>query len=446
MPASPADSALFGQLLGDAETSRLFSDSACIRAMLLVEGALAQVQGALGVIPTDAAAFIHRAAQEVQIDPAALGPETVQNGVPVPALIAAFRKAAGAGDLMQYLHWGVTSQDIMDTSLALRLRPLLDLWDARLSGILRQLAEIAELYADLPMAARTYGQNATPTSFGAVVAGWGWPLLMWRDQFLATRAVVLQVSLSGAAGTLSAMGPNGPLVRAALAQALGLSDPGRSWHSDRSSMAQLVGIMSGLAGSLGKLGEDLLLLTQTGLDEVSLRGGGASSTMPQKQNPVAPSVLVALSRQVIGLSPILQSAGLHRQQRDGAAWFTEWLILPQMCISLGRMLGLTTEILANLSPNPTAMRLRLEDGNGLIHAESLSFFLSEKMARSEAQTLVKTFCIKAASTDRSLASIATERLPGIDLSTVFTDGGLGQAPAEARAFAARARIASSTMP
>jgi 3-carboxy-cis,cis-muconate cycloisomerase len=128
MPAAPADSAITRDLFGDAETAALFTDSAEVRAMLLVEGALARVQGALGLIPADAAAFIDRAAREVQIDPATLAAETARNGVPVPGLLAAFRKAAEAPDPMRWLHWGATSQDIIDTALALRLRRVLDLW------------------------------------------------------------------------------------------------------------------------------------------------------------------------------------------------------------------------------------------------------------------------------------------------------------------------------
>jgi 3-carboxy-cis,cis-muconate cycloisomerase len=197
MPSSPADSAIYRRLFGDDEAARLFSDSAEIRAMLLVEGALARMQGAAGLIPPEAAAFIDRAAPEVQIDPTALAAETARNGVPVPALLAAFRKAAEAPAMMQYLHWGATSQDIMDTALALRLRPLLLLWDRRLTAVLSRLGDLADAHADLPMAARTYGQHATPTGFGAVVAGWGWPLIGWRDDLPGLRAALLQVSLSG---------------------------------------------------------------------------------------------------------------------------------------------------------------------------------------------------------------------------------------------------------
>jgi len=220
MPASPADSPLYARLFGDDEAARLFSDSAEVRAMLLVEGALAKVQGELGVIPAESAAFLHRASFEVQIDPSALAGETAVNGVPVPALVAAFRTACNAPDHAAFAHWGATSQDIMDSALALRLKRLIELWEGRLDGLLAALGAVAAAHADLPMAARTYGQVATPTSFGAVVAGWGWPLHAQRAALAALRPALLRVSLSGAAGTLSAMGEAGPAVRAGLAKAL----------------------------------------------------------------------------------------------------------------------------------------------------------------------------------------------------------------------------------
>lgn len=440
MPAAPADSAIYSRLFGDAEVARLFSDSAELRAMLLVEGALARVQGTLGLIPADAAAFIDRAAQEVQIDPSALAAETARNGVPVPAFLAAFRKAAMAPGPMQYLHWGATSQDIMDTALALRLRPMLALWDVRLDGLLSHLATLAENGADLPMSARTYGQFATPTSFGAVVAGWGWPVLDWRARMAVLRADVLKVSLSGAAGTLSAMGDAGPQVRAALARELALADPGHSWHSDRSASGQLAGFAAGLAGSLGKLGEDVLALTQSGLGEVGFRGGsGASSTMPQKQNPVAASALLALARQVIGLAGLVQGAALHRQQRDGAAWFSEWLSLPQLCISTSRMLSLANEIAESIVPDGAAMSRLLEDGQGLIHAEALTFALAGQMPRPEAMAAVKEMCREAMVSQTPLAELARLRFPGTDWAERLASGGLGQAPVEAMAFVARVR-------
>jgi 3-carboxy-cis,cis-muconate cycloisomerase len=440
MPAAPADSALYRSLFQDDETAHLFTDSAEVRAMLLVEGALAKVQGDLGLIPADSAAFLHRAVMEIQIDPAALAAETGTNGVPIPALVAAFRKESNAPEHAQYFHWGATSQDIMDSGLALRLKPLLTLWQARLDTLLTALGTLAEAHADLPMAARTYGQIATPTSFGAVVAGWGWPLLTHQTSLQDQRKALLQVSLSGAAGTLSAMGPQGPEVRAGLAEALGLSDPGHSWHSDRSGIAGFAAWMAGLMASLGKLGEDVILLTQSGLSEVTLQGSGASSTMPQKQNPVGPSVLVALARHAIGLSSTLQGAALHRQQRDGAAWFTEWLTLPQLCITTGRGLVVASELIARLSPDAAAMARAMDDGRELIHAEALSFTLAQSLPRPEAQAAIKSLCREVQVSGTPLSHLLARDFPAIDWQARLADPALlGQAPAEARAFAARTR-------
>jgi len=435
--------ALYAGLFGDPETAELFSDRAQIDAFLTVEGALARVQGARGVIPPEAAAAIDRAARSVVLDPAALAAGTARNGVPIPAFLAAFRAAAGAPGAMAYLHWGATSQDIMDTALALRLRAMLDLWQGRLDSLLDRLAGLAADHALLPMTARTYGQAATPTSFGAVVAGWGWPLIGWRGDLAPLRAAVLRVSLSGAAGTLSAMGPQGPALRAALARELGLSDPGHSWHSDRAGMARLAGYAAGLAGSLGKLGEDLVLLTQSGIGEVGLEGAGGSSTMPQKQNPVGPSALVALARHAQGLAGGLAGAGIHRQQRDGAAWFAEWLALPPLAETTGAALLRAAEVVASLTPNRDAMARGLAADGGLIQAEALSFALARRMPRPEAQALVKAMCAEVIATGTPLADLAAARFPGTDWAAELAGAGLGTAPDEARAFAAAVRAAGA---
>lgn len=439
MPAAPADSAIYRRLLGDDEVAALFTDAAEVRAMMLVEGALARVQGDLGLIPADAAAYLHRASLELQIDPGALAAETARNGVPVPALLAAFRKAAQAPDMTQWLHWGATSQDIVDTALALRLRRVIEIWDTRLAALLARLADLAEAHADLPMAARTYGQVAVPTGFGAQVASWGRPMLRHRVRLAALRGDVLRVSLSGAAGTLGAMGAQGPAVRARLAEALALGDPGASWHAERDGIAALSGWMAGLAGTLGKMGEDLILLTQGGLAEVALAGAGGSSTMPQKQNPVGPSAMVALARQVTGLSAVLAGAGAHRQMRDGAAWFTEWLVLPQMAISCAKALALAGQAAEGITPDAAAMRRALGADGGAALAEAASFALAARMLRPEAQARVKDLCDEARRSGADLVALAARDFPDVDWPAVLGADALGTAPEEARAFARAVR-------
>ena len=247
--------------------------------------------------------------------------------------------------------------------------------------------------------------------------------------------MVPQVSLSGAAGSLSAMGEKGPLVRASLAGALGLSDPGASWHSERDGIASFAAWMASTCTSLAKMAEDLILLTQSGIDEVVIAGAGGSSTMPQKQNPVGPSVLVAIARQVTALAGVAQGAGVHRQQRDGAAWYGEWLSLPQMGILTGRALALAGDLVPRLTPDPAAMMRGLAESKGAIYAEALSFALTGQMPRTQAQAAVKALCADAARDGVDLLALAAGKWPGGNWADTLRSDMLGQAPAEALAFA-----------
>ncbi|MDP5348947.1 MAG: lyase family protein [Paracoccaceae bacterium] len=440
MAASVFDSPLFSRLFPAGEVGKLFTDSAELRAMLLVEGALAKAQGALGVIPETAAAYIHRAAMEVQIDPAGLAEPTGQNGVSVPGLVAAFRAAMQAPEHAQYVHWGATSQDIIDTGLMLRLARMLALQQDMLTDTLKALGRLAADQAATPMAARTYGQHATPTSFGATVAHWGSPLLDLLAELPALRQSSLWVSLSGAAGTSAALGPKASETRAALAAALNLVDPQRSWHSDRGPILRIADWQTRLALALGKMAEDLLLLTQTGIGEVSLGAAGASSTMPQKQNPVLPSAMAATARHAAGLNATLQGAALHRLDRDGAAWFTEWLVMPQLCLAATATLIHAQSLSRTLAPVPSAMLAAMTDGQNLIHAEALSFVLAQHLPRPEAQAAIKTLCKEAGATGADLAALATQAYPDLDLAPVFDAAQqMGHAPDEARLFAAAAQ-------
>ncbi|WP_375569125.1 lyase family protein [Seohaeicola saemankumensis] len=440
MAASVFDSPLYSRLFPSGEVGHLFTDSAEVRAMLLVEGALAKAQGALGVIPETAAAYIHRAAMEVQIDPAALADPTGQNGVSVPGLVAAFRSAMEAPEHAQYAHWGATSQDIIDTGLMLRLDRMLALQEEMLTDTLKALGRLAADHAATPMAARTYGQHATPTSFGATVAHWGSPLLDLLGELPALRQSTLWVSLSGAAGTSAALGPKAQETRAALAAALNLADPQRSWHSDRGPILRLADWQTRLALALGKMAEDLLLLTQTGMAEVSLGAAGASSTMPQKQNPVLPSAMAATARQAAGLNATLQGAALHRLDRDGAAWFTEWLTLPQLCLAATATLIHAQSLSKTLAPVPSAMLAAMTDGQNLIHAEALSFALARHLPRPEAQAAIKALCKEAGASGADLAALAMQAYPDLDLAPVFDAAAqMGHAPDEAGRFAAAAQ-------
>ncbi|ABD54579.1 lyase family protein [Jannaschia sp. CCS1] len=434
MSTSVFDSTIHRDLFSDAEVARLLSDSAEVRAMMLVLGALAKVQGAAGVIPEISGAFLHRATMEIQIDPMGLAGA---NGVVVPGLVAAMRDALEAPEHAQYLHWGATSQDIQDTAQSLRLRQVLALMEGRLRDLLTVLTDLAEAHAETPQAARTYGQFAVPSSFGALVAGWGWPVIRLLERLPDLRDYALCVSLSGAAGTASQLGPDPAALRAALAEALGLSDPKQSWHADRARIIEIAGWLSGAAVAMGKIGEDVLRLSRSDVGEVRIGGAGASSTMPQKQNPVAASALVALAR--MAPAQVAAMSVPHGEARDGAAWFTEWLTLPPLVSASARASALAIDLARNITADADAMAAHLQDPLGLIHAETLSFALTATLRRPDAQAEVKRLTKEAIAHNRPLPDLVTEAHPDAPLPPLTPPQSLGQAPAEARAFAQAAR-------
>jgi len=371
---------------------------------------------------------------EIQIDPGSLGAATGENGVPAPARVSAFGAGGRAPERAQYVRWRATSQDSMDAALMLRLRQALALAEAQVRDLLRALAAEAEAGAELPCPARTYGQVATPTSWGAQIAQWGWPLAQALERLGSVRAG-LCVSLSGAAGTASALGPQAAQTRADLAAGLGLADPGRSWHTDRTPILQIADWYCDVMAALAGLGQGLIGLAAH--SEVTLGGAGASSTMPQKQNPIGPSALVALNSQAAGLRASLQSAAAHQHQRDGAAWFTEWMALPQIVLCGAASLTRADAVVQGLAPCAEQMTENLR-GLGLIHAEALSFALTAQMPRPEAQATTKVLCREASETQTPLEALARAAHPDLP-QTLFRDTQMGHAPAEARAFAAAAR-------
>jgi len=443
MPATPFDSALYSGLFTHTETAQLFSDSAEIRAMLIVEGALAHAQAQVGLIPDAAAATIHRASLDAIIDPGSLATATAANAVPVPALVAAFRAAVPDPEARPWVHFGATSQDIMDTGLALRLRRVLDLQQGALRTVVAALAKLAEHHRATPLAGRTWAVAATPTSLGAIAASWGLPLMRAVERLETLRTDLTAVSLAGAAGTAQAMRGDGAEIRAAMADALGLTDPGHATHTHRAPLIDYAAWMASTCGSLAKLGEDILSLVRLG--EVTLGGGGSSSTMPQKQNPVSPSLIVALARQATALSTAMHSALPHRDQRDGSAWLVEWMSLPQLCLTLARSLSAASDLVAGLAPERAAMQRGLDpDGLSLIYAEALQFHLVRYMPRPEAQVAVKELCNEARANGVCLRRLAAARFPEAETDQAFNlDGALGDAPADADRFVAVHRAFAS---
>ena len=435
---SPFDDPLTARLYGDAEVAALFGTEAAIRAMLRVEGALARVEGALDVIPAASAAVIAGAAETVTLDPEAIGKGVAEAGVSVPALVAGFR-AALPKEHGAWLHWGATSQDIVDTGLVLRLRDLCDLLDTRLAALITAFADQAEAHRDTVMAARTRNQIATPTTLGAKIAVWAAPLLAHRERLAELRPRLLRVSLAGASGTNAALGGKGPEVMRALAADLGLEPAEIPWHADRSAMAEFGAFLALVSGTLGKIGADLILLGQSEVGEVQAGTGGGSSTMPQKSNPVSAEALVTLARVSATQVGGLYAAMLGAQERDGAAWPVEWFALPALAAAAGAGLRTATELATSLRANPERMASALMADGGLMMAEAATFALAQHMPRPEAAAVVKA-AVKHVREQGGTLAAALPPMDGIEwVETLDPATQTGDAGAITDAFLARAR-------
>jgi 3-carboxy-cis,cis-muconate cycloisomerase len=329
---SAFDHPFLAGLLGDEELAKLLGPEAEIDAMLAFEWGLAEAEAELGVIPDEARRAIAAALAAFRPNMDRLRQETARDGVVVPELVRQIREAVGTPHAT-HAHFGATSQDVIDTALMLRLKPALDLLDRRLEGAVGLLEDLRERFGGKELVGHTRMQAAIPITIGDRIDSWVAPLTRDRSRLRALGPALLVVQFGGAAGTLEKLGDKGAAVRKLLAQKLGLGDAPQ-WHSQRDRIAELAGWLSLTTGSLGKLGQDIALMAQAG-GEIVLSGGGGSSTMPHKQNPIGAELLVTLARfNAVQLSGMHQSL-VHEQERSGAAWTLEWLILPQMLMATG---------------------------------------------------------------------------------------------------------------
>ncbi len=418
MAVSPFDSAAWAGFWGDPEIGPLFSDAAEIEAMLAVEGALARVEGGLGIIPAGSAAAIADAASRLTIAPGDLAPGVAKAGMPVPALVAALRQTLPA-EHAAWVHWGATTQDVMDTALVLRLGRVLELLDARLARLVAALGAQAARHRATVLPARTRGQIAQPTTLGAKIAVWTIPLLRHRTRLAELRPRVLVVSQAGAAGTNAALAGRGEAVMAGLAAELGLAPAALPWHAARDGIAELGGWLALVTGSLGKIGQDLLQLGASEVGEVTAGSGGGSSTMPNKANPVAADALVTLARLNAQALGALHQAMLTTQERDGAAWGLEWFALPPMCLAAGAATRHALGLAESLAAHPDRIAATFAEDRGMMFAEAAVFALAQDMPRPEAQALLYQAVAAVRDGAGSLADALAARAPGRDWAALL---------------------------
>jgi 3-carboxy-cis,cis-muconate cycloisomerase len=343
MTVSVFDHPILSGLLGDQDVAAQFSAAAELQAMLAFEVALAKAEAEEGLVPAAAAEAIAGLSERFVADLDALNQATSRDGVVIPDLVRQWRAALGAH--AAHLHFGATSQDAIDTGLMLRLSEVLRILSQRLATVTHALDTLETRFGPQPLMGRTRMQAAIEITVADRIASWRQPLTELRDAVVALSAAGLPVQFGGAAGTLEKLGMSAVPVRARLAAELGLSDRPQ-WHSQRGIITELGGFFVRITGSLGKVGQDLALMADGGT--AILGGGGASSAMPHKRNPVKAEVLVTLARfnavQISGL----HQAMVHEQERSGAAWTLEWMLLPQMAIAAGASSRIAAEMLGSV--------------------------------------------------------------------------------------------------
>jgi len=388
---------LFGALHGTPEMQRIFSVRERLRAMIDVEVALARVEGRLGIIPATAAAAIAATASVDGLDIDAIIAGTQNVGYPIVPLTKQLGTLAGS-EAAGYVHWGATTQDILDTALVLGMRDGLALLERDLLAIIAALAQSARTYRDDVMAGRTHLQHALPITFGYKCAVWLDALIDALDRLRAARSRALRAQFGGAAGTLASLGDRGREVTVALASDLGLNVPDAPWHADRSAFAELACAIGIACGSLAKIATDVILLMSTEVGEVfepHAPGRGGSSTMPQKHNPIACEYVLACTRGVHALVPLLLSAIAGDHERSTGPWQSEELALPQIFVLASAVFAQSLTIAGGMTVDTARMRRNLDLTGGLIMSEAVATALSAILGKSVAHHIVEGACSRA---------------------------------------------------
>ena len=438
------DSAIFADMFGTPAMRGLFGDEPFLARCVEVEAALARAQGRLGIIPFEAGEAITRAASSLAngrraLDLARLKKETETVGYPILPLVR--QLAEWAGDYGRYIHWGATTQDIMDTAVVLQLRAGLGLIEEDLTAVRGHLAALARRYRDAPMAGRTHLQHALPVTFGYKAAVWLSALDRHADRLRELRPRVLFAQFGGAAGTLASLGngEEGLETRAALASELALRDPPITWHVTRDGIAETVQALALLLGSLGKIAIDVMLMSATEFGEAAepfVAGRGSSSTMPQKRNPISCELILAAAKVLRQQAGLVLDALVTDFERATGPWHVEWVALPEAFGYAAGALHQARFMLGGLIVDSGRMAQNLAMTHGLIVAEAVMMGLAPHTGRNEAHDLVYDACRVAIESDRPLLDVLLETPAvagplGAEMVRALTDPAnyLGAAPA-----------------
>jgi 3-carboxy-cis,cis-muconate cycloisomerase len=397
-------------LYSSAAMRGIVDDGARLQRMLDVESALARAEAAVGVIPASAAAPIAEACRANYFDHAALAQASVNGGnLAIPLVKALTAEVAKHDkDAAGYVHWGATSQDIIDTALVLDLRAGIDALLADLDPAIAGFAKLAEQHRNTPAVARTWLQHALPMPFGLKLAGYAAALRRARERLNALRAEALLLQFGGAAGTLASLGDKGLAVMEKVGALLGLPVPDAPWHGHRDRLGEVAAALGILAGTCGKIARDVSLLMQTEVGEAfepAGAGRGGSSTMPHKRNPVAAAAALSCAALAPNLVATILAGHVQEHERSLGGWQAEWPSFPALLLVTSGALANILDIAQGLEVDAARMRANLDLTQGLIMAEAVSFALAGKLGKADAHKLIEDASRKAVKEKRHLRDV-----------------------------------------
>jgi 3-carboxy-cis,cis-muconate cycloisomerase len=440
--SSGVGSELFEPLFGDPEVGIHLSDRARVQAMLDVEVALAEAEAELGIIPPRAVTAIKEASQVERFDLGAIAAAAANDGNLAIPLVRQLTRIVEERDrdAARYVHWGATSQDIIDTGLVLQLQHAVPPVLKQLDRAAAAAATHARQRIDTPMAGRTWLQQSTPITFGVKAAGWADATLRQRDGLTDALEQARVLQFGGASGTLSSLVGRGPAVAERLASKLGLRLPAIAWHAHRDRLAHLACALGVVCGTLGKIGRDVSLLAQTEVGEAAEGRSGGSSAMPHKQNPVGASVAAAASLRAPGLVATMLAAMPQEHERGVGGWQAEWTTLPELVLLAGGTARAVATLLEGLQLDENRMRRNLEMTGGLIGSESIAMALAVYVGRSEAQRIVEGAAHRARGGASFLDSLAADPVVTRHLTRADIERHLSPQPHVAAARAVVERV------